>query len=201
MPARLLPRVSAHRVGSLVALLLAANAHAGIIWNEPVQGDFSDDRFAPTQLSVEVGSNLLFGNMRGGNDQGLDRDYFSITIPEGAVLTQITLAAYLSEDFAAFIAIQPGAIFPDDPETVAPGDLLGWAHFGPDQEFTDLLALMGSNGQGFDAPLPAGTYTFWGQQVGAFTNYDLDFVVEEVPAPSSFVLIGGPLAVLLRRRR
>jgi hypothetical protein len=186
----------------IIAALLASVAHADVIWVESVQGDLSDDRFAPTHLQVGPGENELFGILSGANGQGgIDRDYYSITVPDGYVLSHIVLDAYYSPDFAAFIGIQPGPIFPNDPETVHPGDLLGWMHFGPDDVNMDLLPIMGSHGQGFTPPLAAGTYTFWAQQLDDYTEYDLNFVVE-VPGPTgAVVMVGAPLVMVARRRR
>jgi hypothetical protein len=193
------PRLTAWCVGAL-ATILAGSVRADVVYNEMVQGDISDDRFAPTQLTLSPGSNDLFGIMSGGNKKGIDRDYFSITIPEGHVLAQLILGVYSSPDFAAFIAIQPGPVFPNDPDTVGPDDLMGWAHFGPAEKWQDLLPIMGANGQGFTPPLPAGTYTFWAQQTDDYTDYALDFVVE-VPAPASAAIVMMSLGLAVRRRR
>src|SRR5687767_4432107 len=121
MANQFVPRLTAWCVAAFAATL-AGPARADVIYNEMVQGDISDDRFAPTQLTLSPGSNDLFGIMSGGNKKGVDRDYFSITIPEGHVLAQLILGVYSSPDFAAFIAIQPGPVFPNDPDTVGPDD-------------------------------------------------------------------------------
>ncbi|GJQ30487.1 MAG: hypothetical protein HBSAPP03_23710 [Phycisphaerae bacterium] len=184
------------------AVLLAAThaAHAQILWNEFTQGDLSGDRFHPTPFNLAEGSNILFGVMTGDDGTGtIDRDYFSITIPQGHVLARIDLLLYLSDDFAAFAGIQPGPIFPNDPDTVLPGDLLGWVVFGFDHEGQDLLAEMSLNGQTFTPPLPAGTYTLWAQQLDSFTEWTPDFVVEPVPAPATLAL--AALGVMAMRRR
>jgi len=89
----------------------------------------------------------------------IDRGYFSITIPQGYALSQLILEQYFSADPVAFIGIQPGPIFPNDPATVNPSDLLGWMHFGVDDVGADLLPLMGANGQGFVPPLSGGGRT------------------------------------------
>src|SRR5688572_20519470 len=159
-----------------------APARGDVIWNEPAQGDLSDDRFAPTPLVLSEGSNELFGVMQGGDGEVFDRDFFSVTVPEGHVLSRIVLRFYFSVDRTAFIAVQPGAVFTEDPDAPDPSAILGWTHFGPADVGDDLLALMGMNGQGFVPPLGAGTYSFWAQQADNFTEYALDFVVE-VPGP------------------
>lgn len=181
--------------------LLASACNAGVIYVEQTQGDLSNDRFAPKAFNLSPGSNELFGILSGEDPQGnIDRDYFSITIPQGFELSAMSLTGYDSTDFAAFAGIQPGAVFPDDPATVQPGDLMGWTLFGQAEVFKDMLPLMGVNGQGFSAPLPAGTYSFWFQQIGAYTEYSLDFVVT-VPSPSVVGLASALTAACGFRRR
>lgn len=184
--------------GGLVGV---GSARADIVYDEQRQGDFSDDRFAPTPLPLSVGSNQLIGIIEGEDGMGgLDRDYFTITIPAGLQLSSILLESYMSTDFAAFAGIQPGAVFPDDPDSVRPGDLMGWTLFGPGNVDQDLLPQIGANGRRFTAPLGAGTYTFWVQQIGPFTDYTWNFEVA-VPAPGAVGLLGAAGLVGLRRRR
>jgi hypothetical protein len=85
---------------------------------------------------------------------------------------------------------------------------LGYTHFGPGAGNVglDILPSMGTGAgsQGFTAPLAAGSYTFWIQQLGALTNYDFNFAVTRVPEPSSLLLavVGlGILPLLAHRRR
>jgi hypothetical protein len=189
------------RIGllAIVVLSAAAGARAQVIYNEFVQGDISDNRFAPTALVLSEGSNILLGFMAGAQGPTVDLDYFSITIPAGLQLDQIILTEYFSQDPVAFLAIQPGPIFPNDPLTVEPGDLMGWTHLEVGQVGLDVLAIMGTQGQGFTPPLPAGVYTFWAQQLGEPTDYTLDFVV--TPAPGSAALLAAGGVFVLRRRR
>lgn len=190
------------RAWCAAVLVLGTAAHGQTLWNEVTQGDLSDDRFNPTVLNLTEGSNILFGVIDGDDGNGsIDRDYFSVTIPQGHVLARIDLLLYLSEDFAAFVGIQPGPIFPNDPDIVLPGDLLGWAVFGPTDEGTNLLLTMSMNGQTFTPPLPAGTYTLWAQQLDSFTEWTPDFVVEAVPAPGVLAVLGLGVAACARRRR
>lgn len=184
---------------AIVVLSAAAGARAQVIYNEFVQGDISDDRFSPTALVLSEGSNILLGFMAGAQGPTVDLDYFSITIPAGLQLDQIILTEYFSQDPVAFLAIQPGPIFPNDPLTVEPGDLMGWTHLEVGQVGLDVLAVMGTQGQGFIPPLPAGVYTFWAQQLGEPTDYTLDFVV--TPAPGSAALLGAGGVFARRRRR
>ncbi|MDX2131650.1 MAG: hypothetical protein SFY69_06335 [Planctomycetota bacterium] len=185
----------------MLCVPLAAPASAGLLYNEFLQGDLSNNRFEPTAFTLTPGSNELFGVISGDNPDGsFDRDYFSFTVPAGFQLSSITLTGWASDDFAAFGGIQPGPVFPNDPETVQPDDLLGWMLFGPQDLNVDLLPIMGSNGMGFTPPLPAGTYSFWVQQIGPYTEYGWDVVVD-VPSPgASALLLATGLAVARRRR-
>src|SRR6186713_630801 len=141
---------------------LCAPAQAQILlYDEFAQGDLSNNRFSPTPFNLPVGISQLLGNMEGDVGGVIDRDYFSITIPQGHVLSQLVLEQYFSNDPVAFIAIQPGPIFPNDPATVTPEDLMGWLHFGAEHVGLDLLPLMGAQGQTFSPPIQAGTYSFW----------------------------------------
>lgn len=187
---------------AVTTMLAAAESRGQVIWNELVQPDLSDDYAAPTAFSLVPGDNLLFGVIDGDDGTGqFDRDYFSITIPAGYRLTAMPLTGYLSKDLAAFIALQPGPVFLNPPEMVTPDDLLGWTLFGPDDVGLDLLPIMGALGQGFTPPLEAGTYTFWVQQTGQFTEWSTNFIVEKIPTPSAAVLGALACGWCARRRR
>lgn len=190
------------RWSSVAAIILAAltapsAARANDLWIELIHGDLSDDRFAPTPFTLVEGNNYLYGVMTGAfPDGGYDIDYFSVTVPEGFQLDALYLDHYDSTDFAAFLGIQPGPIFPNDPGDVAPSDLMGWLHMGPQHIGQDLFPIMSSMGYGFTTPLPAGVYSFWAQQIDDYTDWTGNFVVSAVPEPSSgaCLLILGALA-------
>jgi hypothetical protein len=179
---------------------LAPAAHGDVLWIELTQGDLSDDRLAPNAFTLLPGVNELFGIIDGDDGRGnIDRDYFSVAVPAGHQLTQLTLDTYISVDFAAFMGIQPGPVFPDDPDTVRPEDLMGWTLFGPGQIGQDLLPQMAVNGYGFTPPLGPGVYTFWVQQLDNFTDWSGSFVVE-VPEPGGAAALILLSAIGMRRR-
>ncbi|MGE3109993.1 MAG: hypothetical protein AB7G11_06265 [Phycisphaerales bacterium] len=187
---------------AILSPALVAPAFADIFYDEGFAGDISNDRFNPTAFNLAAGDNQLVGVIFGDDGQGnIDRDYFSLTIPAGLQLSQIVHLDYISTDFGAFMGIEEGPIFPIDPDQATPGDLLGWVIFGPSTVGVDLLPTMGGNGRGFTPPLSAGTYTFWVQQTGDYTDYIMNFVVTEVPAPASAILLGPAAALAFRRRR
>lgn len=182
-------------------LAFGAAASGDIFYDEGLSGDISGDRLNPTAFSLVPGDNTLIGVLIGVDIEGnVDRDYFSVTVPAGYQLSELVHTDYISEDFGAFIAIESGAVFPIAPEDANPGNLLGWALFGPSTVGVDLLPTMGGNGTGFTAPLPAGTYSFWVQQTGEFTDYSLNFVVTEVPSPSAGLVLLGVIPFARRRR-
>ncbi|MBX9738115.1 MAG: hypothetical protein K2X32_14430 [Phycisphaerales bacterium] len=179
---------------------VTAPAAANTVYNEAITGDLSGNRLAPTNLGVLTpGSNTLLGST--GN---ADRDYFRITIAPTQSLTNINLVSYVSNDRAAFIGVQAGSTFTEDPNAADVANILGYTLIGPNgaPAGSDILDNMGVGGGaiGFTGALGAGTYTFWLQQLGANTTYTLDFVV--VPTPSAAALLGlGVLSVSRRRRR
>ena len=189
---------------TLLALLCAAPAaSATVLWNEMTNGDFSGERLTPTPLTLSLGDNELFGIVGGNPGMGdADLDYFRITVPAGLQLSGLFLDFYESPDLVAFLGIQAGPIFTVDPVDASDELLLGWTHFGPSQVGQDLLPLMGAHGTGFTPPLPAGTYTFWAQQLDDYTDLTGRFVVTEIPAPASAMsLIVCGAACASRRRR
>ncbi len=184
-------------LGMLMLSVMVPLAGANDLWDEAVAGDLSDDRFNPTLFELIPGDNYLYGILAGFDREGvLDRDYFTISVPEGYLFSAMILDAYFSKDAAAFVGIQPGSVFPDDPASVSGDDLLGWTLFGAGQQGQDILAEIGRGGRGFTPPLPAGSYTFWAQQFGDYTEWVVHFTVVPVPEPAS-VLSLALLSVIL----
>ena len=187
-------------LAGLVAVAFAHSAAAVTVWDEDVNGDLSGDQFAPTAVTVELGTNSITGTTQVG-----DLDFFTITVPDGALLTELLLTSFESTDDLAFLAIQSGPVITD--LTVA-DDLLGWLH--PSAAFvgTDILddLALGEGAIGFTAPLGPGTYTLWMQQLNVEpVAYGFDLIIEpvSVPEPSMVALLVlglGALAVTRRRR-
>lgn len=184
----------------LVALM-ATSARAGVVWDEGVDGDLSNDRLAPDAVSLSVGGNLLIGSVVGG-----DRDYLTITIPNGAVLSGLSLDAYTSTDDWSFIGIQAGSTFTEPPTGTDPANLLGWVLFGTPNEGTDILDDMGTGDDaiGFIPPLAAGEYTLWIQETSSkLSGYTFNLQVTAVPEASSLAMLAaaGVVAGWWHRRR
>jgi len=199
-----------HFTGRRLAVLLATAylsgvaAYGGVIYDENASGDLSDSGLSPTLLTVSVGSNQIFGVT--GNRTGFDRDYFTITVPTGAVLTSIVLlpgTVSLGPEGESFIGIQSG------PQVTLPGfppdatGLLGWMHYEAADVGTNILPAMGLSdfgATGFTPPLPSGTYSFWVQELNSGTApYGLDITVA-TPEPGSAAMVVAAAALVVGRR-
>ncbi len=199
------------RYSALVSVLLASGVsllHGATIYRESVSGDFSNSGLSPTQVTVGLGSNQIFGTT-GNAGSGIDRDYFTITIPANEALTGITvLAGTTSGGATSFIGLQAGpqVTLPTNASTAA--GLLGWWHYGPSDVGSDILskiAIPVNGAIGFTTPLGPGQYSFWVQDfnAGAF-NYGFDLAVAAAaatPEPATWGLLVAGLCVAIRRRR
>ena len=186
---------------------IAASASADLMWDEAIDGDLSSDYLNPTQLYTKgVNNHVIFttiGAAENGGDQ--DREYFTFDVAVGYQLESIILSDFQTDPITnlGFIGIAAGNVFPTSPEAPNVTELLGYYLPGVDDVGDDILQAMGNGGgsQQFSGPLGAGSYTLWAQETGPSTdNWDLNFVVSEVPAPGALALLGlGGIAA--RRRR
>ena len=172
--------------------VLASDASAAVAWNESVHGDISGDRLAPTPLVLAPATNSVIGSVVAG-----DLDYVTVKVLPGEELINLFLQSYAGDDFTAFIAIQQGTTFTAAPPFPSVSSLLGYAHFGPGAGFfagvgSDLLYPLATaaGAIGFSAPLPSGDYSFWIQQTGGSTSYQLDFVTTPEPTAAALVACG-----------
>jgi hypothetical protein len=203
---------------AICALLAAAPAKA-IIFDEAVSGDLSNNKAAPTALTLTAGSNSVIGTVNGFPPGGTDpQDWVSFTIPTGFVMTSYVNAKYDSTDPQGFTGFQFGSSFSGD-EFMA-GSYAGYAHFGTAATNPDgtppastvgvnLLPLMADPSfapgtTGFTPPLGPGTYTFLIQQGNPVTtSYQFDMTVRSVPEPGSSLclLVLGGLAIFALQQR
>ena len=200
------------RCHSIVACLVCVGVDARCVRQprrasptmKAVSGDLSNDRSQPTLVPLALGTNSVVASM-GLFDDGMDLDYMRINLPAGTKLTGILLEKFDGPDETGFIGIQAGTTFTVDPDQAFSmvGSLLGWAHFGPgnaDVIGQNILPHLGQ-GQGaigFTGPLTGPSYSFWIQQTGQPTNYQLGFVVAPVPEPATISL--SPAGTFATRR-
>ncbi len=153
----------------------ASGVSAQVFHDEAVHGDLSDSGLAPNAYTLAAGT----GSLKATTGEG-DLDYLALTVPAGHELTAIMVASYQGLDPIGFIGVMTGPQFTEPPAAPNVANILGYAHFGPGLVGTDILDDMGIGpfAIGFTPPLPAGTYSFWLQQLGLVMTYQLDFVVE-----------------------
>ncbi|MDB9527174.1 pre-peptidase C-terminal domain-containing protein [Oscillatoria sp. CS-180] len=146
-------------------------------YDEAVGGDISNDPSNPLTLPLTEGTTRLTAST-GDSDQ----EYVTVTVPEGFELSSLVLEAYSPND-VGFIGVQQGSTFTEPlDDSAIRENILGYTLFGNSRQIgTDILDEIGNglNAQGFDGPLPSGTYTFALQQLGAESDYTLAFNVTE----------------------
>lgn len=194
------PITSLSRLVSLATVALAAasfgsSALAATVWNEEEQGDFTDDRLAPTAVAMALGSNVVIGTTGSG-----DRDYFTFVVPQGAILRAVVVQPNTSvSGSVSFFAIARGNQVLTTPTGEGLEALLGFGHYGTDSIGADLLDAIVPAGQ---RPLTSGAYSIWVQETGGPVSYGFDFQITAVPEPGSALLWAAGLgAFALRPRR
>jgi hypothetical protein len=189
-----------HTTLAWAALLLSAAvpAHAVTAWDETVQGDLSSNGLAPTLLTIGAGINTVLGSV-GNSGAGVDRDYFSFSVPAGWQLSAMILRPETNiSGSASFLAIQAGPQVTVSPSGAGAVALLGYVLYGTDQIGNNLLQDMALPG----GVLGSGTYSVWVQELGGLSPYGLDLIVAEVPEPgSAALLLAGVLGTAALRRR
>jgi hypothetical protein len=198
------------------SLFSASLGLASVIWNSATNGALSENPAVPTAFTLSPGTNSIISVVGGGSGEtGINQNWVNVTVPAGFDLSNYVLAAYSSTDAQGFTGFQAGTSFAGGESAVnTTASYLGYTHYGtgatngtlPPTNLVgdDLLPLMANpslspGATGFTPPVPAGSYTFLIQQLGATTNYQFDFDVAAVPEPSSLGLIA--LAPLIMRRR
>ncbi len=185
-------------LASLAVLAASQSADAAMLWDESIDGDLSNDGLAPTSLTLNSGSNQILGST-GDGGQGVDRDYFGFTLPQGQALTSIRLLGntFVSGSFS-FIGIQTGPQVTVSPSGAGGNLLLGWTHYSMGDIGFDILPNITPAGA-----LSPGTYSLWVQDTGGPATYGFDFgVTSVVPLPPSILLMASTLlgiGVLHRR--
>jgi hypothetical protein len=172
------------KIGAVILATLGTvtAAQASTAWDESLNGDLSNDRLAPTAVTMTVGSNIVLGTT-GNPGTGVDRDYFKITVPPGAVLSGITLLGNTTvSGGASFFAIEAGPQILCTPSGAGVENLLGFTHYGNGDVGSDILP----NSLFLPAkpPLAAGTYSVWVQDTGGPATYGFDFVITSAGSAS-----------------
>lgn len=185
---------------AMLSCLLPTVAHAALVWDETIGGDFSGNGLEPTHIDIMPGGNTVLGTT-GNAGAGIDRDYLSFTVPDGMLLTSLTLTEATSiSGGSSFLALQEGPALTVTPAGVGVENLLGYTHYSYEHLGVNLLPMIAA---GLSTGLPTGAYSLWIQETGGPASYGLDFEVTEVPVPGAALLFLSGLAGLsaLRRNR
>jgi len=150
-------------------------------YDEAVSGDISNNPSDPLDLALAQGETRLSATTGNG-----DQEYVTVTVPEGSQLASIVLESYSPND-VGFVGVQEGSTFTQPLDNSAElSEFLGYTLFGTSAVGTDILDNIGNGsngpgfgGQGFEGPLPSGTYTFALQQLGPESDYTLVFNTTE----------------------
>jgi hypothetical protein len=186
-----------------LALALACgstlSAGAATVWDEAINGDLSNNGLQPTLLEMAVGANRMVGVV-GDSGQGVDRDYFTFTVPVGAVLGSLMLLDNTSvSGGASFFGIQAGPQLTVTPTGSGASALLGFSHYSNDQINTNILPNIVI---GPVSALPSGTYSVWVQDTGGPATYGFNFILSAVPEPTALAtMLAGLLLFVSTRRR
>ena len=181
-------RLSIRVVGVMVCSLALAAAARGATWNEATQGDISGNRQSPSLLTLTPGTNSILATTGSG-----DLEYLRLAVPAGGRINELRLTSFSGFDPTAFIAVQPGTTFTEDPNSPNPSNLQGYSHFGPGNVNTNLLSAMGTG------PLTGPNYTLWIQQLGSASVYQIDVIA--TPEPGGALVLAGAAGVVCLRRR
>jgi len=186
---------------SVPAIATSALLAGGITYDESVDGDLSDDRFAPTSIALVEGVNSITMDVIISDQPGGDRDYFTFNIAAGLQVDSVFLVDASNPnggfDSTALVAFTDGSFFDFDPDTFV-GSLNGFVLTSNDLVGTDIFPELNSNSG--SVPALAGDYTFWVQQTGSdLTSITLDIVITPSPMTVGPLAMAGLMAV--RRRR
>ena len=113
---------------ALVALscMVFSSVQGAVVYDESIDGDLSNFGLNPTVVHLGRGSNQVLGTT-GFRSTGVDRDYFSIVVPPGAVLKSLTVLPGTTEGGdVSFIGVQVGAQVTVATDARTATGLLGW---------------------------------------------------------------------------
>jgi hypothetical protein len=175
---------------------IAFTAHGSTLWDESVSGDLSSNGLSPTSLAAGLGSNIVLGTAGAPQGSDIDRDYFSFTVPDGALLSSIMLLpnTAVAGGFS-FIGIQPGPQLTVSPGGAGASAMIAFGHYSNAEIGTNILPSLGQQS------LPSGTYSFWVQDTGGAANFGFDFQIAPVPLPGAALLFFSGLFGLSVLRR
>lgn len=180
-----------------IGLACAATAVAED-YRESVSGDLSNDPLQPTSIAIDEGDNRVRGQTI---DNPTDPDFFTLVVPPGLEITGLSLSEFVlvtnMSDGGALIALEAGSQITD---VNSSDNLVGFVIAGEasgTRVGDELLDDLGGS------PLGPGNWTFWIQNTGSVTEYELTALAQPLagPAPGGNGAVGiptlGPTGLLL----
>ena len=145
---------------------------------EGTDGDLSDDPSNPTPIAVNLGDNVIRGQV---TDSPLDRDIFTLQVPADVEITELQLSGFqllsAPSDGGMLVALEEGSQITD---TNSSADLRGFVIAGVvagTQQGDDLLDNLGGG------TLGEGDWTIWIQNTGSVTDYELTVQAQALAVP------------------
>jgi len=188
---------------AIVASILGATpVRAATLWDEVVNGDLSSNNLSPTPLTWGIGMNSVRGTM--GRDLGagvpLDPDFFTFSLSPGQALISIVVSQFDPQG-ASFYALAAGTSI----DTGSPANhLSNILVTGTGEVLAALDAGSYNGGLGLTAPLGAGTYTVWFQELSSVVTYQMDYTVVAIPESGGAgvgLALGAPATLMALTRR
>ncbi len=172
-------------------------------YSEAIDGELSNDFVEPTLVLMDLGSNMLTGELAGGES---DVDLFRFSVPMGQQLAAIRILGFTGGGGGSFFGIQSGVELSSSPVPSSSfADPIGYAIISASDAAVDrdILPTVAS-GPPFNgaSALSSGNYVVWLNETGQPSTYQIEFVIAAVPEPSlSATLALGLLGCFARRRR
>src|SRR5262245_28745464 len=111
------PHSTPNRICTIIGISIFAMAvfclpaTAQVVTSITETTDFSDNGLAPTAFSLDPGVNVVVGSVGLHQPGVLDRDYFSLTVPPGYVISSLVLGPGTQVGGAfSFIGVQAGPV-------------------------------------------------------------------------------------------
>ena len=186
-------------ISSAILLSVCSAANAAVVWNENVDGDFSNSGATPDLVVLSLGDNVISGSVDAFGVYGADHnDFFTFSLAAGQAVTAIEVLS-LGNAASGFIGIDKGSAYVNYPNSQS----WGWTFFQAADVSNNILPRMGASNGKFVDNLTAGDYSIW-LDAGVQYDYSINVVVSNVvPIPAAVWLFGSALAGLgwLRRKQ
>lgn len=186
----------------LAATIFVNPVSGQVVFDESVDGELSNDRLNPTEISLSLGTNVIAGeigeNGQSGATDGSDADFFTFELAAGLEVDSIAFTrSGTGRSFVGY-AVGDQITSPINSGGITAGGLFS---DGDDASTVDGVGLATIASI---LPLQDGDHTFVFQETASGTfDYSVSFnVVSAVPEPSSIAILSfGGVVMMARRRR